>query len=467
MQYGLWELLVTQIAASPVESLASATAGTVEASVHLNAFQLLMHGWSQLGAYNAGQVMHISGNADMHRWQNAVEATIHELGLGVPEFGPGWDEVRFSPVESIVIERVQTDFQTHISQEINRRFERTELPIRFWVMDRADGTHYLGASYDHWIADSRAMRNLMQRIFVRYQSPDAPAQLPRLTLQAPPFTTLFRRHLGLWRLWASAREGIRNMRRHMFCHRMNLADPLNFTSRCLYLNLPAGLINKIYQHAKARNASVNDVFLAVLGRVLGNYTASDRYLRKRRHGRRRDRLSLGTIVDIRDAASQPMDNVFGLYLSSYVTILTQPEKTPPDRLLEIIAKATRKVKARFGSVKAFAALEVARFWWDTYGNAKWKSQMFHKHVPVVAGTSNVNMTGSWTDQPRDANSDAPYVLDYIRISPAGPLLPLVFTLTTIRDQLSLCMTYRTTAFTPQHAQELVQKFVQGLQDIAP
>ena len=83
--------------------------------------------------------MQVTGPADVDRWINAVETTIHELGLGVPHFGPGRFEVRFSPVDAVPVERVALNFETFISEEINRPFAKDDLPIRFWVMDREDG----------------------------------------------------------------------------------------------------------------------------------------------------------------------------------------------------------------------------------------------------------------------------------------------------------------------------------------
>jgi NRPS condensation-like uncharacterized protein len=425
---------------------------------------MLMFSWAKLGAYNAGQVMQVTGRADLDRWQAAVEGAIHDLGLGIPQFNQDGNEVRFSPVDSVHIERIRADWTTYVNEEINRAFEKNEFPIRFALLDRDDGTHYFCAFYDHWIGDSRAMRELMHHIFVRYQNPDGPMLLSRLVLDAPPFEKLFQKRLGRFKLWAMMRESIRNMRRHVFSHRINLIDPVDFTSHCIHLVLPDGLIQQARQKAKAQNASVNDLFLAVLGQVMGNYTAKERYFRKRRHCRRRSHVALGTIVDIRDAAAENLDNVFGLYLSSYTTILRKPERLPIARLLEKISRTTRRVKKTFASVRAYSGLIVARFWWDTYGDARWKAQMFHRHVPVTAGISNVNLTGSWMDQSAEGAVDGPIVLDYLRISPTGPLLPLVFTLTTLRDQLSLCVTYRTTAFNRRQAEELAAQFVQGLKD---
>ena len=87
--------------------------------------------------------------------------------------------------------------------------------------------------------------------------------------------------------------------------------------------------------------------------------------------------------------------------------------------------------------------------------------MFNKQMPLVAGISNVNLTRTWADQERTPAGTAT-VLDYFRISPVGPLVPLVFTLTTTRARLSLCVTYRRTAFTRDEAELIADDFVDRL-----
>ena len=95
-------------------------------------------------------------------------------------------------------------------------------------------------------------------------------------------------------------------------------DPLNFTSRFIIRELPEGLIERLYRFAKARGASVNDLFIAAIAQSTGELTAKERLgnSRKPLHFKR-CKVGIGTIVDIRDAASQPLDKVFNLYLSSY------------------------------------------------------------------------------------------------------------------------------------------------------
>ena len=81
--------------------------------------------------------------------------------------------------------------------------------------------------------------------------------------------------------------------------------------------------------------------------------------------------------------------------------------------------------------------------------------MFHKVVPMLGGISNVNLTDSWIGR-------EPSVLDYLRVSPTGPLLPMVFTLTTIRDKLSVCVTHRTAIYPNDDATAIVADFVARL-----
>jgi hypothetical protein len=139
-----------------------------------------------------------------------------------------------------------------------------------------------------------------------------------------------------------------------------------------------------------------------------------------------------------------------------------------------VAAETRHIKKSSATVKAFWALVMARFSYDLYDSPRFLASLLHKTVPVVAGISNVNMTGSWVDPPAssDERTDErangrpiPQILDYLRISPTGPLIPLVFTLTTIRGRLSLCVTYRTQAFHGNKLLELVQDVVRRLEGL--
>lgn len=465
---------MTQVAIPPTSvSNETAAPGAVRGvRVRLNTFQALMRRWSRLHPYNAGQVMQVSGAGDAERWKAAIEAVIGPLGLGVPEFGVGDFEVRFAPLGEVTVEQPPpsappADFAGFVNEELNRPFAVGDLPIRFAILPRTDGTHYLAAFYDHWIGDSRAMRELMQRIFLQYQNPEGGAgSLPALSLAAPEFKRIFKRHMGWLPRSAAIRESIRNVWRHRHAFRINLADVLDFKARFAYRALPAGLIERVHKFAKAHGASVNDVFVAVLGQTMGVYTAKGRGTRKtKRFHFERQNVGIGTIVDIREASSEPLDNVFGLYLSSYTVSLDYPELSTVAKLLQGITRYTRRVKKTHATVRGYAALAMARFWWDYYDEKRFQAQFFHKSVPMAAGISNVNMSKSWADQKFERSDEMPQILDYLRISPTGPLLPMVFTLTTIGERLSLCVTYRATAIREGEVGKLVEDFVRRLEEV--
>ncbi len=463
---------MTQTAVTPPSTFAARTAplpALPRVSVRLNTFQRLMRRWAQLGPYNAGQVMQITGRPEVDKWRSAAEAAIAELGLGRPVFptsAAGADDhaVQFHPPALIRVDEVATGLEQHVNEELNRPFSDDEIPIRFFVSPAADGSHYFGAIYNHWIADSRAMRELMQRIFVRYQSPDASPALPPLTLRQPGnYVQLFGKYVLYLPRTAALWEMLRNLRLHRHSFRINLSQPLDFRSQTICRHVAPGMIDRIHHWAKARQASVNDVFLAALGQAMGRYTAADRLSRrKKRFHFDRHRIGLGTIVDVRDWAAQSLDDVFGLYLSSYTVALDRPEQTPLEQLVATVSHDTQRIKRKNLAIRGYCALTWARFCWDLFPKTKNKALLFQKNVPQVAGISNVNMTGSWVDQRGLPPDESPAIQDYLRISPTGPLLPLVFTLTTIHDRLSLFVTYRTTAFTPAQAEGIVDDFMATL-----
>ncbi len=506
---------MTQLADKPISPVPGEERGSVPAhasprppaqTVHLNAFQGLMRRWSKLHPYNAGQVMRVSGPPDREKWKQAAEEIISELGLGRPRFMGGVGasssehSVSFVPVDEIVIEQSACDLQTFFNEELNRSFAAGDLPIRLCILpgkppptagqsasrngerfhsgDHQGESHYLAAVYDHWIADSRAMRDFMHRLFERYRDPvgQSPALAP-LTLLAPPFNRLFGRHIGALKRFAAMRESLKNIWRHRHAYRVNLVEPLDFNSRFMLRELPPGLITKIHRYAKTRAASVNDLFIAVIGQTMAAATSDDRLHRSKKplHFTRRH-VGIGTIVDIRDAASEPLDRVFNLYLSSYTVVLVNAEFRPVPQLLAQVAGETTRMKKTRATVRGFWALVMARFWYDVYDSQRFRASLLHKTVPVVAGISNVNMTSGWADPAATSNppglgdsaapgTPAPRVLDYLRISPTGPLIPLVFTLTTIADRLSLCVTFRTTAFSERKLSEIMNDFIRRLEAI--
>ena len=66
----------------------------------------------------------------------------------------------------------------------------------------------------------------------------------------------------------------------------------------------------------------------------------------------------------------------------------------------------------------------------------------------------MNLTGSWIEQ-----SD---IMEYRRIGPTGPAIPMLLVITTFRGRIFLDVTFRTTAFAESEATSLVNDIMRRL-----
>ena len=413
----------------------------MKASDGLNDFQLVMRQWAALAPYNAGPLMRVSGRADVARWGAAFARTLRPLGL--------------TAEETLPIELSSLEPARKVAEELNRPFAPNELPLRAYVLPDRDESHWFGVICDHWIADSRSLRALMRRVFACYAG--AETEIPPLSFASDAHAPA-----SAPAQLSALSSSVRSYFRHYRAHRMPLADAADFTSDFLVTRFPIGAINSIRAFAKKEGATVNDLFIAAAAQVLGEFTAPQRKLSRARFLRpRRDRVAIATAVDLRSPADSKRDDVFGLALGYFSVLIERPEERALAELAAEIARETSASKSKTRALQADMNLRLARRMWDRLSHPRSKAQLFQKAMPLVAGISNVNLTGSWADQ--ETSSDGrPRVLDYLRVSPVGPLLPMVFTLTTIRDRLSLCVTFRTTAFSRADCEKLAAGFVERL-----
>lgn len=407
----------------------------------LTDFQQLMRQWSARAPYNAAHVMRVSGAPDLERWRDAIAEATQPLGFGG----------RTVPLE---LSSVWLDQQ--IADELNRSFSGDALPLRAFVLQDTATTHWLGVTFDHWFADSRSMRALMRRIFAAYAG--GGSQIPPLRVNAVGAE----REAGAFGHLSAISSAVRNYWRHRRAVRIAFRAPADFRSGFLSMDLPPGSLDHIRSIAKAAGATVNDVFVAAAAQVLGVRTAKDRLVNRRRARllRPRDRVAIASAVDLRGSKPDSDEDAFGFTLGYFSVILDEPERVSLTELTAAVARQTGSSKGTARARQLDLNLRVAGWLWNQRQKPSAQAELFPKAMPLVAGISNVNLTGSWCDQ--EPGGDGPAVLDYLRVSPVGPLLPMVFTLTTVRDRLSLCFTHRTIAFQRTTAQQLTRAFVQRL-----
>lgn len=418
----------------------------------LNVFQRLVRQWDALHPYNAAQVVQLAGAPQPGRLTETWQQTLAELGLGrVRRSGRSY---RFEGLNGnadlCVVERVErgTSLAKLITTELNRRFNPDDdFPLRPFVLG-GDGSHFVGVIYHHWVADSASIRVLLREWFFRLHDPDRARRAP-LRAATGGYWRIFGPGQGHWRLddglftsmrWSSRMRRVRRVER---CGFESYETHFNF--HCL----PCGLVDAARSAARDASATLNDVFLAAVAEVCNLHAPV-------RRGARRQDLALGTIVDLRARRDNDLSDVFGLFLGFSSVVCRPRDLWDWDALLRRIAEQNRLHK-RSGvpeaSMLRMAAGLVAH---RVLGPSRIK-EFYRKRLPLAGGVSNVNLNGSWVEQ---YHPDP--IIDYIRVSPCGPMMPLVFTPTTLGRRLNFGLTCRNSLVLPDAATQMARRFAQRL-----
>ena len=383
--------------------------------------------------------MRVSGGPDLERWRAALSAVLKTLGITEPV-----------PLQSSTLA-----FDAKVIEELNRPFISATLPLRVFVIADQRDSHLLGVIYDHWFADSPSLRAFMQRVFAHYRGSSGENLRPLRIADDDDDPSP---HSGFGGLVSC----VRNYLRHRRAYRLHLRDPLDFGAGFFSTRFPEGAIDHIRRFAKKHGATVNDVFLAAISQVLGEFAAKQRKSEPCPHAKR-DRIAIATAVDLKRLPAGNLDDLFGLFVGYFTIVHDHPEMRSLPELVAATARETAASKSAAHALEFTLSLRIARRIWDWSSQPRFKAQLFQKGLPFLAGISNVNLTGSWADQAQIPPAGQATVLDYFRISPVGPLVPMVFTLTTIRNRLSLCVTYRTTAFSQDQAEGIASGLIERLQ----
>jgi hypothetical protein len=386
----------------------------------LSAFQSLMREWSALAPYNFIHAMRLSAPAEIDRWQNAVAAAMQELAI-LPA--------------TIPIEQPAADLEIHLEAELHRPFSRLAAPLRFFVVDAKTGGHWFGIVLDHWVADDFSCRALLQWIYSNYHANIGDAHSSRLEWAQAP-----RQRRRRWREWRRFLKQAMILRRAC---RTPLRDPMDFNVHTFGTALPEGALEASQKLAKEHDATLHDLFLAATAQAFGA-------ARKWEAGTRRDAVAIASAMDLRRFESDPERAGVGLLLSQYIVMEQRPDEVSLTELTKRIADQTCGMKAVSGTDLFPPTLSL----WRLHRSPRGKATFFSRGAPLVAGLSNVNLTGSWIEQAG--------LTEYRRIGPTGPIVPMVLMITTLGGRIFMDVTFRTAAFTPVEAKRLIEDVIHRL-----
>ncbi len=429
--------------------------------VPLNAFQRLVRVWERVHPYNAAQVMRLRGEVDLsavtRAWSDALTATglgrVRVDGRTFRHETLNGELIRYP----VAVLPPGQSLAEHLSAELNRPFaDPAEPPFRPFVAVEGDGAdgHSFGVVYQHWVADSAAIRMLMREWYGRRYG-TARARAGPLRQPDAGYRDLFGPRSGRWE---TTQVLLSLFRRHMRYRRARKAQTFglgDYPTAVLLRAAPDGLIDGLYDRARAEGVKLNDVFLAAAAETC------HRFVPAQRRANRPD-LAVGSIVDLRPHAAEAgrsgagLTDTFGLFLGFTEVVCRSAELRDFGRLVRSIAAQNRRHRQQGIGPSSLGWMIAA----STAGRLVPDHELYHfyrKETPLLGGVSNVNLNGTWA-----ADEHPERLFEYIRVSPTGPLTPLVFTLTTLGRRLHLSMTYRAALLDEAAAGEAARVFLDRL-----
>ncbi|MCS7033028.1 MAG: hypothetical protein NZ561_03425, partial [Phycisphaerae bacterium] len=174
----------------------------------------------------------------------------------------------------------------------------------------------------------------------------------------------------------------------------------------------------------------------------------------------RDELALGTVVDLRTRASRQLSDQFGLFLGFTTTIVRHQDLREFPRLLRTVANQNSWQKRTHAAEASLLRMAAGLLEAKLHSPRRW-AELYRQRMPIAAGVSNVNMNRDWPGRRHPSP-----VTDYYRVAPTGPMLPLIFTPTTLGDRLNFLITRQIEQITDDQLTRLAEFVSHRLERLA-
>ncbi len=416
----------------------------------LNVFQRTMLLWNDLSPYNAVHVVKITQPLMLEKLQFIVNETLERLGL--TGFVICRRKKRFSyeggpaNIEIKIIHGSEEPF-AHLTQAVEEELNQSFLtepkinPFRFFVVT-ADHYFYFGLTYFHVIAGVDSIIVLLRKIVSSYLGQEVSETLKPLKLYPKSYRYHLLRHIPSFLWWfyyfpdhivdirASFRPRFSDMKEHH----------LGFIG----FSVPPAQFHTFSSKAKSWGVTLNDMFLAVLLKSLAPL-AQDRIKQTRRK-----KLSVASIVNIRKDLFFDQPEVFGLFLSSFSVSHLVPDGIRLEDLARDVHRETRKIKAHKLYLGSLIELVLALKLIPSFGDSK-RTKFYPKKFPLWGGLTNIDLKTQWKE-----SKDLP--VDYFRAVSAGPALPLVFSVTTVKDTFNIGVSFNKDVFGRKSTEKIISDF---------
>jgi hypothetical protein len=197
---------------------------------------------------------------------------------------------------------------------------------------------------------------------------------------------------------------------------------------------------------------MNDLFLAALAEACAQHVP----LQRRRN---RVDVAVGSIVDLRPFTRDDLSSTFGIYLG-FTNVVCQPHELQDfEHLLQAVAAQTRVQKATGVAPASLMWMSAAM----SIGQLSRPDELYRfyrKELPLAGGISNVDLSHTWAGKYHPE-----MLMDYIRVSPTGPMTPLVITTTTLGEKFHIGLTHRVGLIPPECAAQLARAFLSRMSSL--
>jgi hypothetical protein len=421
----------------------------------------MMLRWRELHPYNPVHVVRIPAPLDRSRLQSCIGRQLECLGLtGLAVDLKRW-RFRYGggPADVDLSVRAAAGDSTgvlasEIEREFNQRFPAAPAatPFRFVAVDAGSEFH-LALAYDHFVAGGDSIALLLREIAERYTSGGTPegAEPQPLEIYPGTYRSLLLRHplwllkglAGLPRMVASSRRTFRP----------RYASGDDQYNAFKYVSLGPTALSGLRGAGKAWGVTFNDLLMASVLQAVAPLAAE-----RTRQPRRRE-LAVASIVNIRDDFGPAARAALSPFLASFRVAHPVPEGTGLRELVQAVHAETARVKANRLDLLSLLALGVSAAMWPFLSPGQ-RARFFVKYYPAWAGITTLNVNALWGGE---EGCEAPF--DYLRAVPTGPLCPMVFAITTVKDVLHVGLSYRTAAFSRAAIDGVANEFVRCIESL--
>jgi len=424
----------------------------------LNSIQKSMLQWNEMHPYSAIHVVQVRAAHDATRLRHSIDGTLMKRGLTrlsldheqftfQYEGGAAECEIRTidgagGPISVIVAE---------MERQLNLRFDHNQRfsPFRFMVVPSSD-CFFLGLVYFHPVADAESVVYLLKDIVTNYLAEvTSDVTGSPLDLHCAISTHPLRRHpMVLVHKVLALPVQMRNMRES---HRPGYKDPDNLANGFVSFSLAPEALRSVVAAAKSWGVTVNDLFMALLMKALSPCAGL------RTQARRRRKITIGCITNIRKDLGVDSRRTFGLFLGSFTVTHEVPAGISLHELAGDICQQTSRIKRHKLYLAMALELGLARLLLKFFSPGR-RKKFYAKYYPLWGGITNMNLNSLWEQ------SGSGGMVDYFRGVSTGPITPLALSVTTVGDHANLGLSYRTSVFSRNDIEGLEGRFREHLEE---